>query len=84
MKTSSIQETICNCINTAFSGDIKYLFHSAMQVKCLTQNTRPTYTNNNQTTQHAADNDDYRTAVLLACSFQSIANIGLQCPSITM
>jgi hypothetical protein len=35
-----------------------------------------TYTNNNQTAQRAADNDDYPTAVSLACSSQSIATIG--------
>ncbi len=73
---SSIQETIRDRINAAFSSDIAYLHHSAMQVRRLTQNTRPTASTGNRTAQRAADNDDYRTAILLACSLQSIATIG--------
>jgi len=59
------------------SGDIAYLsLHSAMNVKRLTQNTRPTYIAKNRSAQLAADNDEYRTAVSLACSSQSVATIG--------
>jgi hypothetical protein len=47
-----------------------------MQVRRLTQNTRPTASTGNCTAQRAADNDDYRTAILLACSSQSSATIG--------
>ncbi len=47
-----------------------------MQVRRLTQNTRPTASIGNRTAQRAADNDDNRTAILLACSSQSIATIG--------
>jgi hypothetical protein len=63
-------------IDAAFSGDIAYLFNSAMNVKRLTQNTRPAYIGKNRSAQLAADNDEYRTAVSLACSSQSIATIG--------
>jgi hypothetical protein len=49
---------------------------SAMQIKCLTQNSRSTYTGNNRCAQRAADTDDYSTAVTLAYSSQSIATIG--------
>jgi hypothetical protein len=73
---SSIQETIRNRINAAFSSDITYLFNSAMHVQCLTQNTRPAYIGKNRSAQLAANNDEYCTAVSLACSSQSIATIG--------
>jgi hypothetical protein len=73
---SSIQNTIRDCIDAEFSGDIAYLFNSAMNVKRLTQNTRPAYIGKNRSAQLAADNDEYRTAVLLACSSQSVATIG--------
>jgi hypothetical protein len=46
-----------------------------MQVRRLTQNTRPTSSNGNKTAQRAADYDSYQTAVSLACSSQSIATI---------
>jgi hypothetical protein len=59
-----------------FSGDIAYLFNSAMRLQCLTQNTHPAYIGKNRSAQLAADNDEYRTAVPLACSSQSIATIG--------
>jgi hypothetical protein len=74
---SSVQTTIHNRIKAAFSGDIKYLFTSAMQVKCLTQNSRSTYTDNNRCAQHATDTNNYSTAIALAYSSQSIAMIGL-------
>ena len=45
---SSIQNTIRNCIDAAFSGDIAYLFNSAMNVKRLTRNTRPAYIGKNR------------------------------------
>jgi hypothetical protein len=54
----------------------KYLSTSAMQVKCLTQNSRSTYTGNNRCTQHAANTNNYSTAIALACSSQFIATIG--------
>ena len=73
---SSIQNTIRDRIDAAFSGDIAYLFNSAMNVKRLTQNTRPAYIGKNRSAQLAANNDEYRTAVSLACSSQSIATIG--------
>jgi hypothetical protein len=73
---SSIQTTIHDWIESTFSGDIEYLFTSAMQVKRLTQNSRSTYIGNNRYTQHAANTNDYSTAVALACFSQSIARIG--------
>jgi hypothetical protein len=73
---SSIQQTIHNCIKATFSGHIKYLFMSTMQVKPLTQYSRSTYTGNNRCTQRAANTNDYSTAIALACSSQSIATIG--------
>ncbi len=73
---TSIHGTIRDRIDAAFSGDIAYLFNSAMQVQRLTQNTRPAYIGKNRSAQLAANNDEYRTAVSLACSSQSIATIG--------
>jgi len=73
---SSIQNTIRNCIDAAFCGDIAYLFNLAMNVQRLTQNTHPTYIGKNCSAQLAADNNEYRTAVSLACSSKSIATIG--------
>jgi hypothetical protein len=73
---SSIHNTIRDHIDAAFSGDIAYLFNSAMQVQRLTQNTRPAYIGKNRSAQLAANDDQYRTAVGLACSSQSIATIG--------
>jgi hypothetical protein len=71
-----IQTTIHDRIEAAFSGNIEYLFKSAMQVKPLTQNSRSMYTGNNRCTQHAADTNNYSTAIALACFSQSIATIG--------
>ena len=73
---ASIQHTINDRIDAAFSGDIAYLFHSAMAVKRQTQNTRPSNHSLNRSAQLAADNDDYRTAVARACTTQSVATIG--------
>ena len=73
---TSIHNTIRDRIDAAFSGDIAFLFNSAMQVKRLTQNTRPAYIGTNRNAQLAADDDQYRKAVGLACSSQSIATIG--------
>jgi hypothetical protein len=73
---SSIQMTIHDRIEAAFSGNIEYLFTSVMQVKRLTQNSKSTYTGNNRCAQRAADTDNYSTAIALACSSQSIATIG--------
>ena len=72
----SISHTIRDRINAAYCGDIAFLFHSAMQVRRLKQNSRPTYTGHNRSAQQAADNDEYRTAVSRACASQSIATIG--------
>jgi len=72
----SIGHTIRDRINAAYCGDIAFLFHSAMQVRRLKQNSRPTYTGQNRSAQQAADNDEYRTAVSRACASQSIATIG--------
>jgi hypothetical protein len=72
---SSIQNTISDCIDVAFSGDVTYLFNSAMNVKRLTQNTRPAYIGKSCSAQLAAGNDEYHTAVSL-CSSQSVAIIG--------
>jgi hypothetical protein len=47
-----------------------------MQVKCLTQNSRSTYTGNNRCAQCPANTDYYSIAVALACSSQAIATIG--------
>ena len=44
---SSIHGTIRDRIDAAFSGDIAFLFNSAMQVQRLTQNTRPAYIGKN-------------------------------------
>jgi hypothetical protein len=73
---SSIHKTIRDRIDAAFSGDIAYLFNSAMRVQRLKQNTRPAYIGTNRSAQLAANNDKYRTPVSLACSSQSIATIG--------
>ncbi len=73
--TGSYDNIIRDRIGAAFSGDIAYLYHSPMQFRRLTQNTRPTASTGNRTAQRAADNDDYRTAISLACSSQSIATI---------
>jgi hypothetical protein len=73
---SSIQNTIRDRIDAASSGDIAYLFNSAMNVQRLTQNTCPAYIGKNRSAQLAADNDEYRTAVSLECSSQYIATIG--------
>jgi hypothetical protein len=73
---SSIQTTIHDRIEAAFSSDIEYLFMSAMQVKRLTQNSRSTYTGNNRCAQCTTDTNNYSTAIALACSSQSIAMIG--------
>jgi len=71
----SISHTIRDRINAAYCGDIAFLFHSAMQVCGLKQNSRPTYTGHNRSAQQATDNDNYRTAVSRACASQSIATI---------
>jgi hypothetical protein len=73
---SSIQNTIRDRIDAASSGDIAYLFNLAMNVQRLTQNTCPAYIGKNRSAQLAADNNEYHTAVSLACSSQSIATIG--------
>jgi hypothetical protein len=73
---SSIQNTIRDRIDAAFSGDIACLFSSVMNVKRLAQNTRPAYIGKNRSAQLAADNDEYHTAFSLACSSQSVATIG--------
>ena len=73
---SSIQNTIRDRNNAASSGDIAYLFNSAMNAQRLTQNTRSAYIGKNRSAQLAADNNEYRTATSLACSSQSIATIG--------
>jgi hypothetical protein len=72
----SIGHTIRDRIDAAYCGGIAFLFHSAMQVRRLKQNSRPTYTRQNCSDQQAADNDEYRTAVSRACALQSIATIG--------
>ncbi len=72
----SICHTIRDRINAAYCGDIAFLFHSAMQVRRLKQNSRPIYTGHNRSGQQAADNDEYRTAVSRACTSQSIATFG--------
>jgi len=51
----SIGHTIRDRINAAYCGDIAFLFHSAMQVRRLKQNSRPTYTGHNRSAQQAAD-----------------------------
>ena len=73
---ASIHGTIRDRIDAAFSGDIAFLFNSAMQVQRLTQNSRPAYIGHNRHAQLAANDDQYRKAVGLACSSQSIATIG--------
>jgi hypothetical protein len=73
----SIGHTIRDRIDATYCGDmIAFLFHSAMQVCRLKQNSRPTYTGQNHSAQQAADNNEYRTAVSRACALQSIATIG--------
>jgi hypothetical protein len=72
----SIGHTIHDRIDAAYCGDIAFLFHLAMQVCQLKQNSRPTYTGQNRSAQQAADNDEYHTAVSRACALQSIATIG--------
>jgi len=72
----SIGHTIRDRINAAYCGDIAFLFHSAMQVRRLKQNSCPTYTGHNRSAKQAADNDEYRTAVSRACASQFIATIG--------
>ncbi len=72
----SIGHTIRDRIDAAYCGDIAFLFQSAMQVRRLTQNSRPTYPGQNRSAQQAANNDEYRTAVSRACASQSIATIG--------
>jgi hypothetical protein len=72
----SIGHTIYDCIDAAYCGDIAYLFHSAMQVCQLKQNSRPTCTRQNRSAQQAANNNEYRTAVFRACALQSIDTIG--------
>ena len=74
----SIHATIRDRIDAAFSGDIAFLFDSAMQVRRLKQNSSSTYINPHGSAQLAADNDDFRTAVSRACASQSIATIGPQ------
>ncbi len=72
----SIGHTIRDCIDAACCGDIAFLFHSAMQVCQLKQNSHPTYTGQNRSAQQATDNNEYCTAVSRACALQSIATIG--------
>jgi hypothetical protein len=55
----SIGHTIRDCINAVYCGDIAYLFHSAMQVCRLKQNSCPTYTGQNRSAQQAANNNEY-------------------------
>lgn len=74
----SIHATIRDRIDAAFSGDIAFLFDSAMQVRRLKQNSSSTYINPHGSAQLAADNDDFRTAVSRACASQSIATIDPQ------
>ena len=71
----SIQECIRDRIEATFSGDIAYLYDSAMAVNRLSQNSRST-SSSHRCAQRAADSDDYRTAVARACSSQTIATIG--------
>jgi hypothetical protein len=71
----SIHGSIRDRIDAAFCGGIAFLFESAMQVRCLTQNSSPTYVNPKCNAQLAADNDDYQTAFSRACASQSIATI---------
>jgi hypothetical protein len=59
----SIGHTIRDRMDAAYCGDIAYLFHSAMQVCRLKQNSHPTYTGQNRSAQQAANNDEYQTAV---------------------
>jgi ribosomal protein L31 len=60
----SIGHTNRDRIDAAYCrGDIAFLFHSAMQVCRLKQNSHPTYTGQNRSAQQAADNDEYQTAV---------------------
>jgi hypothetical protein len=72
----SIGHTIRDCIDAAYCGDIAFLFHLAVQVCQLKQNSHPTYTGQNHSAQQAVDNNEYRTAVSRACALQSIATIG--------
>ncbi len=69
-------KTIHDHIEATVSGDIEYLFTSAIQSKRLTQNSRSTYTGNSRCIQCAANTNDYSTAVALACFSQSTATIG--------
>jgi hypothetical protein len=71
-----IGHAIRDRIDAAYCGDIAFLFHLAMQVCQLKQNSCPTYTGQNCSAQQAADNDEYCTAVSRACASQSIATIG--------
>jgi hypothetical protein len=72
----SIGHTIQDRIDAAYCGDIAFLFQSAMQVRRLTQNSRPTYTGQHRSAQQVANNDGYRAAIFRACASQSIAMIG--------
>ncbi len=72
----SIGHTIRDCIDAAYCGDIAYLFHSAMQVCRLKQNSRPTYTGQYRSAQQTANNNEYQTTVSRACALQSIATMG--------
>ena len=71
----SIQECIRDRIEVAFSGNIEYLYNSAMHIHCLSQNSKST-SSSNRCAQRAADSSDYHTAVAQACSSQTIATIG--------
>ena len=72
----SIHAPIRDRIDAAFSGDIAFLFDSAMQVCRLKQNSSSTYINPRGSAQLAADNNNLHTAFSCACAFQSIATIG--------
>jgi hypothetical protein len=72
----SIGHTIRDRIDAAYCGDVAFLFHLAMQVCRLKQNSRPTYTGDYRSAQQAVDNNKYCTAVSRACALQSIATIG--------
>ena len=72
---SSIHETIHDCIDAAFSGDIAYLFNSALPVQRLTQNTHPTYIGKNCSAQLSANSDEYRTASIATIGSHKISHI---------
>jgi hypothetical protein len=73
--TTQCSHKFRNRINSILSGDIEYVYNTAMTCTQHSQNNTPTSIGHNRTAQKAADSNQFRTAVAQATTSASVAPI---------